>query len=98
MENNEKNNYDIVGFFSFIPFLIFGIGGVIESSSSNTILFILFGTAIIISYIVSVILTIIGFKNEITWMYLWVLMFLIFIPFSNVAFWLFKIKLNKKMK
>jgi len=81
-----------LGLLSFIPFLLLAVA----HTSLDVPLLPLVTGAIGVSLLTSVIYSVIGFRNGAQWMLIWVILFVILLPFSNVAFWFLHLRKKKR--
>jgi hypothetical protein len=88
---SKRTMYRGLGLLSVIPFLLLAVA----HTSLQVPLLPLVTGAIGVSLLTSIIYSVIGFRNGTQWMLIWILSFLILLPFSNVAFWFLHLRKKK---
>jgi hypothetical protein len=81
---NNKFIWRPLGIISFVPLVLIGIALMRMQVPLQPFVI----AAIIVSLLTSIIFCVIGFKAGIQWMTIWVISFVLLIPFSNILFWL----------
>ena len=89
---SKRTMYLGLGLLSLIPFLLLAAA----HTSLDVPLLPLVAGAIGVSLVTSVIYSVIGFRNGVQWMLIWVILFVILLPFSNVVFWFLHLRKKKR--
>ncbi len=80
----------LLGILSFVPLVIILALLVSRDLPMHPLLVI----ATFVSIVISIFFVFIGYKNGYRWMPLWIVMFVVLIPISNIVFWFVHRKVN----
>jgi hypothetical protein len=75
----------MLGALSFTPLVLVFVA----LQASSFWFFTLGAVAVILSLLISSWLAIVGFRRGFRWMLVWLVAFVVFVPFANIAFWFF---------